>query len=127
MSACSCKMKLRSTNLSGNWFEIEPSSFMQNCCGPWKECYTRLLLPATEAAILRQPKEAADEKAVAVFARNLRELLLARRLPKVTIGIDPGFRTGCKVAVVDGTGKFVASATIYPTAPRNESKGPVTR
>ena len=89
-----------------------------------EDCYTRLLLPATESAILQQLKEAADEEAVAVFARNLRDLLLAPPAgPQVTIGIDPGFRTGCKVAVVDGTGKFVASATIYPTAPRNDVEG----
>jgi uncharacterized protein len=89
-----------------------------------EDCYTRLLLPATESAILQQLKDAADEEAVAVFARNLRELLLAPPAgPQVTIGIDPGFRTGCKVAVVDGTGKFVASATIFPTAPRNDVEG----
>lgn len=86
-----------------------------------EDCYTRLLLPATESAILQQLKEAADTEAIAVFARNLRELLLAPPAgPRVTMGIDPGFRTGCKVAVVDGTGKFVASETIYPTAPRND-------
>lgn len=89
-----------------------------------EDCYTRLLLPATESAILQQRKEAADEEAVAVFARNLRELLLAPPAgPKVTIGIDPGFRTGCKVAVVDGTGKFLTSATIFPTAPHNDLQG----
>jgi uncharacterized protein len=89
-----------------------------------EDCYSRLLLPATETAILQQLKEAADEEAIAVFARNLRELLLAAPAgPKVTIGIDPGFPTGCKVAVVDGTGKFVASTTIYPTAPRNDVEG----
>ena len=89
-----------------------------------EDCYTRLLLPATESAMLQQLKEAADEEAVAVFARNLRDLLLAPPAgPKVTIGIDPGFRTGCKVAVVDGTGKFLASTTIYPTAPHNDVAG----
>ena len=88
------------------------------------DCYSRLLLPATESAILQQRKEAADNEAIAVFARNLRELLLAPPAgPRVTIGIDPGFRTGCKVAVVDGTGKFLASETIYPTAPRNDVEG----
>ena len=89
-----------------------------------EDCYTRFLLPATESAILQQLKESADEEAVAVFARNLRQLLLAPPAgPKVTIGIDPGFRTGCKIAVVDGTGKFVANATVYPTAPRNDVEG----
>ncbi len=89
-----------------------------------EDCYNRLLMPATESAILQQLKEVADEEAIGVFAKNLRELLLAPPAgQRVTIGIDPGFRTGCKVAVVDGTGRFLASATIYPTAPRNDVDG----
>ncbi len=82
------------------------------------ECYERLLLPATEAAVFQKLKERSDEDAIAVFAKNLRELLLAAPAgPRVTLGVDPGFRTGCKLAVVDGTGKYLAHATIYPTAP----------
>jgi protein Tex len=89
-----------------------------------EDCYRRLLLPATESAALQQAKERADEEAIAVFAKNLRELLLAAPAgPYVTIGIDPGFRTGCKVAVVDGTGKFLAHATLYPTPPHNDLEG----
>jgi uncharacterized protein len=85
------------------------------------DCYTRLLLPATESAVLQQLKERADEEAIAVFAKNLRELLLSPPAgPHVTIGVDPGFRTGCKIAVVDGTGKFLTATVIYPTAPRND-------
>jgi len=89
-----------------------------------EDCYRRLLLPATESAVLQDLKEKADEEAIVVFAKNLRELLLAPPAgPHVTIGIDPGFRTGCKVAVVDGTGKFLANATIYPTPPQNDTAG----
>ncbi|MBM4089680.1 MAG: RNA-binding transcriptional accessory protein [Planctomycetes bacterium] len=89
-----------------------------------EDCYERLLQPATESAVLQDLKEKADEEAVGVFATNLRELLLAPPAgPKVTIGIDPGFRTGCKVAVVDATGKFLTSTTIYPTPPRNDVEG----
>ena len=88
-----------------------------------KDCYERLLLPAIESSVLQGLKEKADEEAIAVFAKNLRELLLAPPAgPKVTIGIDPGFRTGCKVAVVDGTGMFIDSTTIYPTPPRNDTE-----
>jgi protein Tex len=88
------------------------------------DCYHRLLLPATESAALQQAKQRADEEAIAVFAKNLRELLLAAPGgPHVTIGIDPGFRTGCKVAVVDGTGRFLAHATLYPTPPHNDVEG----
>jgi uncharacterized protein len=88
------------------------------------DCYQRLLLPATESATLQELKERADDEAIQVFAQNLRELLLAAPAgPRVTMGIDPGFRTGCKVAVVDGTGKFLESRTIFPTPPRNDVAG----
>ncbi|HEX6984389.1 MAG TPA: Tex-like N-terminal domain-containing protein, partial [Planctomycetaceae bacterium] len=74
-----------------------------------EDCYERLLRPAVESAVLQGLKERSDAEAVEVFAKNLRELLLAPPAgPRVTIGIDPGFRTGCKVAVVDGTGKVLA-------------------
>ena len=89
-----------------------------------EDTYRRLLLPATNSAAMQELKEKADEDATAVFAKNLRELLLAPPAgPRVTIGMDPGFRTGCKVAVVDGTGKFLTNATIYPTEPRNDTAG----
>ncbi|HJN09548.1 MAG TPA: Tex family protein [Pirellulaceae bacterium] len=85
------------------------------------DCYQRLLLPSIESSVLQGMKEKADEEAIAVFGKNLRKLMLAPPAgPKVTIGIDPGFRTGCKVAVVDGTGKFLTSTTIFPTPPRSD-------
>lgn len=87
------------------------------------DCFTRLLLPATESVVLQQLKEKADEEAISVFGKNLYELLMAAPAgPRVTIGIDPGFRTGCKVAVVDRTGQFLANATIYPTPPKSDTK-----
>lgn len=88
-----------------------------------EDCYERLLMPATESSVLGQLKERADAEAIEVFGKNLRELLMAPPAgPRVTIGIDPGFRTGCKVAVVDGTGKFLENATIYPTPPKSDTK-----
>lgn len=88
------------------------------------DCYTRLLLPALESIVFENLKTKADEEAIAVFASNLRELLLAAPAgPQMTIGIDPGFRTGCKLAVVDGTGKFLTNVTIYPTPPRSDLAG----
>lgn len=85
------------------------------------DCYQRLLLQATESTILQTLKEEADEQAIGVFGKNLRELLMAAPAgPRVTLGIDPGFRTGCKVAVVDGTGKFLANTAIYPTPPKSD-------
>jgi uncharacterized protein len=89
-----------------------------------EDCYERILLPATETAVLQKLKERSDEEAIAMFGKNLRELLMAPPAgPKVTMGIDPGFRTGCKVVVLDSTGKLLANTTIYPTAPKNDVSG----
>ncbi|WP_254509096.1 Tex family protein [Anatilimnocola floriformis] len=89
-----------------------------------EDCYQRLLLPAVESAVFEDLKNRADQEAIAVFASNLRELLLAAPAgPQMTIGVDPGFRTGCKLAVVDGTGKFLSHTTIYPTPPKSDLEG----
>lgn len=89
-----------------------------------EECFERLLQPATQSTVLSILKEKADEEAIDVFGKNLHELLMSAPAgPRVTIGIDPGFRTGCKIAVVDGTGKFVTNATIYPTPPKSDTDG----
>jgi uncharacterized protein len=89
-----------------------------------EDCYRRLLLPAIESTVLQELKERADEEAISVFGKNLRELLMAPPAgPRVTMGIDPGFRTGCKIAVVDATGKYLESANIFPTPPRNDIEG----
>ena len=85
------------------------------------DCYDRLLRPSAENTLLQSLKEKADKEAVEVFAKNLRDLLMAPPAgAQVTIGIDPGFRTGCKVAVVDATGRFICNETIYPTPPRSD-------
>ena len=98
--------------------------FHRDLCDCVEDCFSRLLLPATESAILQSLKEQSDDQAIEVFARNLQELLMSAPAgPRVTIGIDPGFRTGCKVAVVDATGRFLENATIYPTAPKNDTDG----
>ena len=87
------------------------------------DCCRRLLFPAVEAALLAEMKETADDEAIRVFSQNLRALLLAAPAgPQVVMGIDPGFRTGCKVAVVDATGKFLEHTTIYPTAPHHRTE-----
>lgn len=71
-------------------------------------------------------KTAADQEAIRVFASNLSDLMLAAPAgPKVTLGLDPGLRTGVKVAVVDGTGKLLDTGTIYPHAPRNDWDGSI--
>ena len=77
-----------------------------------------------EVALFTQLRDTAEGEAIKVFARNLHELLLAAPAgPKVVMGIDPGIRTGCKVAVVDVTGKLLETATIYPHEPRKDWDG----
>lgn len=77
-----------------------------------------------EMEIKKRLREMAEEEAIKVFAHNLKDLLLAAPAgPRVTMGLDPGIRTGVKVAVVDATGKLVDTATIYPFQPRNDVQG----
>jgi uncharacterized protein len=76
--------------------------------------------------LLMQLREAAEAEAIKIFARNLHQLLLAAPAgPKAVLGLDPGIRTGCKVAVVDATGKVLETTTIYPHQPRNDWQGSV--
>lgn len=77
-----------------------------------------------ELDALNRLKEAADEKAISVFAQNLKDLLLAAPAGRLTtLGLDPGIRTGVKVAIVDDTGKLLDTTTIYPHQPRNDWNG----
>jgi len=79
-----------------------------------------------ETELMTSLRERAEVEAINVFARNLKDLLLAAPAgPRATIGLDPGLRTGVKVAVVDATGKVVDTATIYPHAPRNDWDGSI--
>jgi uncharacterized protein len=83
--------------------------------------YDRLVAPAIDRETRRQLTERADEHAIQVFATNLRSLLMQPPLRgKVVLGIDPGYRTGCKVVVVDGTGRVLDTFTIYPHQPQGE-------
>ena len=89
-----------------------------------KDSYDRLLNPHLQGEIRTLLKERSDHEAIKVFEENLTNLLLSPPAgPIVVIGVDPGFRTGCKVAVVDATGKFLEHATIFPTEPRIDLVG----
>lgn len=88
-----------------------------------KDAYKRLLFPSLESECLLGAKQKADEEAIKVFAENLRQLLLAPPLGnKRVLGIDPGFRTGCKVVCLDETGALLHNETIFPHPLRNEEK-----
>ena len=77
-----------------------------------------------EVDLMTRLKEIADRDAIHIFAQNMKDLLLAAPAgPKVTMGVDPGIRTGCKIAVVDATGKLLDTTTIYPHEPRNDWHG----
>ncbi|WP_418943267.1 Tex family protein [Phocaeicola plebeius] len=85
------------------------------------DAYKRLLKPAIETEFAALSKEKADEEAIRVFAENLRQLLLAPPLgQKRVMGIDPGFRTGCKVACLDAQGTLLHNEAIYPHPPKSE-------
>jgi uncharacterized protein len=110
--------------LTARWLYNPQFAFHRELRETVVDCFDRLLFPSVTSAVMQQLKEQADAEAIGVFAKNLRELLLASPAgAQVTLGIDPGFRTGCKLAVVDATGKFVDNATIYPTAPKNDTVG----
>lgn len=85
------------------------------------DAYQRLIAPSIERGLRGTSTDEADDHAIQVFATNLRNLLLQPPLRgKCVMGIDPGYRTGCKVALVDETGKFLGGTTIYPHAPQKQ-------
>lgn len=86
-----------------------------------EDAYKRLLKPSIETEFASSSKQKADEEAIRVFAANLRQLLMAPPLgQKRVLGIDPGYRTGCKVVCLDAQGNLLHNETIYPHPPKNE-------
>ena len=118
-----------------DWLDAIQAEFQQDILSPFadqlelaiRDAAERLLLPAIERDVRREKNEKADNHAIQVFANNLRALLSQPPLAQHTIlGIDPGFRTGCKIAVVDATGKLLDTGTIYPHEPKNDWKGAIS-
>lgn len=88
-----------------------------------EDAYKRLISPAIEREIRNYLTEKAEEKSIVVFAKNLNQLLMESPLVgKTILGWDPAFRTGCKLAIIDETGKVLDTSLIYPTAPQNKVK-----
>lgn len=86
-----------------------------------KDAYDRLLSLSISSSVLADVREQAEDEAIKVFAKNARELFMAPPAGhKNILAIDPGFRTGCKVAVIDSTGKFLTNTTIYPHQPQQD-------
>lgn len=96
---------------------------METAEAAWKS----RLEPSSSRDVISRVKEGADREAIRIFSRNMHDLLMAAPAgPKVVMGIDPGIRTGCKVAVVDATGKLLETATIYPHEPKCDWTGALT-
>ncbi|SHE40331.1 uncharacterized protein SAMN02746089_00235 [Caldanaerobius fijiensis DSM 17918] len=94
--------------------------YLEKAC---EDAYKRLIASSVERDIRSQLTEKAEEQAIKVFRENLRRLLLQPPVKgKVVMGFDPAYRTGCKIAVVDETGKLLDTATVYPTPPQNETE-----
>ncbi len=117
-----------------DWLDAIQAEYEEDILSPFadqlelaiQDAASRLLLPAIERDVRREKGESADNHAIQVFATNLRALLSQPPLSgHVVLGLDPGFRTGCKVAVVDATGKLVDTGTIYPHEPKNDWKGAI--
>lgn len=117
-----------------DWLDAIQAEFEEDIISPFAEqlelaiqdSAERLLLPAIERDVRREKGEVADNHAIQVFATNLRALLGQAPLAnQVVLGLDSGFRTGCKVAVVDATGKLLDTGVIYPHEPKNDWKGSI--
>jgi len=115
-----------------DWLGAIQTEFEQDILSPFadqlalaiQDSAERLLLPSIERDVRREKGEIADSHAIQVFANNLRALLSQPPLAHhIIMGIDPGFRTGCKVAVIDATGKLLDTDTIYPHEPKNDWQG----
>src|SRR3954453_18884410 len=91
-----------------------------------EDSYDRLLNPSIQTEVRLELKDRSDEEAIKVFRENLENLLLAPPAGMLSVlAVDPGIRTGCKIAVVDDTGKFLENAVIYPFEPKNDLAGSV--
>lgn len=125
--------RLGALSVSLDWSALDPAGrgrtrWLRRPESPWAREFAaaledgleRLLLPALGRDLRAEATLRAEEHSLEIYAANLRQLLLQPPLRgTVVMGIDPGFRSGCKVAVVDGTGRYLAGATIHPHPPRN--------
>ena len=107
--------------IKSRYIKNKRSIFLKELETAINDSYKRLIAPAIEREIRGEITEKAEKHAINVFARNLRSLLLQPPVKgKIILGIDPGFRTGCKVAVIDKTGKYLEGDNIFPHPPQNQ-------
>ncbi|MFF2448768.1 Tex family protein [Neobacillus sp. NPDC058068] len=111
------------TYLSRKWIKIQHSPSAPSVLEAIEDSYKRLIQPSIEREIRSELTEKGEEQAIHIFSENLRNLLLQPPLKgKVVIGVDPAYRTGCKLAVVDETGKVLKIDVIYPHPPVSKTK-----
>lgn len=104
--------------ISRNWVST-PSVTFENLMSAIRDGYQRLIAPAVDRDIRKRLTEKAEDQALMVFSKNLRQLLIQSPVKgKVVLGVDPAYRTGCKWAVVDDTGKLLEVGVVYPTPPQ---------
>jgi uncharacterized protein len=104
----------------------EPGEWVPHLEEAIEDSYDRLLNPGIQTEVRLELKDRSDEEAIKVFRENLENLLLSPPAGMMTVlALDPGIRTGCKIAVVDDTGKFLESSVIYPFEPKNDLAGSV--
>ena len=103
---------------------IGPTQFEEYLKKAIEDSWKRLIEPSIDREIRSDLTEKAEEKAIKVFGKNAKQLLLGAPIKNLTvIGFDPAYRTGCKIAVIDETGKLLDTTTIYPTEPQNDVEG----
>lgn len=97
------------------------AELLKNCI---EDSFTRLIEPSIDREIRADLTEKAEEQAIKVFGKNAKQLLMVSPIKgKTVIGFDPAYRTGCKIAVIDETGKVLDTTTVYPTEPQNDVEG----
>ncbi len=100
------------------------SQFNELLVNAIEDSWKRLIEPSIEREIRAELTERSEEKAIKVFGKNAKQLLLQPPIKGMTVmGFDPAYRTGCKIAVIDSTGKVLATTTVYPTEPQNDVEG----
>lgn len=110
--------------ISGKVITNESSIWTRSLTATIEDAYKRLIAPSIERELRNELTERAEKDAVKVFAKNTEKLLMVPPVKNARVlAIDPGYRTGCKVAALADTGKLLAYATIYPTEPKNDTEG----
>lgn len=103
---------------------LKNGSFQAELIETVEDSYKRLIKPSVENEVRNELTEKAEEQAIKVFGQNAKKLLLQAPLKNLTVmGFDPAYRTGCKIAVIDDTGKLLDTTTVYPTEPQNDTEG----